>query len=101
MRRYTACPGLHVYSRGMSAAPGRVLAAIGAVVIVSAGFVVATIPEVPVVLRCGVVGLLAVGLFSCVRAWISVPLRERQLASVYLVALAGSVALMVVGYISR
>jgi hypothetical protein len=85
----------------MSATVGRVLAAIGAVVIVSAAFRVATIPELPLVLRCGVVGLLAVGLFSCVRAWISVPLRERQLASIYLGGLLGSVALMVVGYISR
>jgi hypothetical protein len=85
----------------MSATPGRVLAAIGAVVIVMAGVVVAAIPELPLVFRCGVVGLLAAGLFSCVRAWISVPLRERQLVTIYLGALAGSVALMVVGYISR
>jgi len=85
----------------MSATPHRVLAAIGAVVIVSAGVAVATIPELPLVFRCGVIGLLAVGLFSCVRAWISVPLRERQLVTIYLGALAGSVALMAVGLISR
>jgi hypothetical protein len=75
---------IRIYSRGMRAWPHRVLAAVGAVVIVGAGLKVATVPELPVVFRCGVVVLLAVGLFSCVRAWFNVPLHERELAIVYL-----------------
>jgi hypothetical protein len=74
---------------------------VGAVVIVSAGLKVATVPELPIVFRCGVVVLLAVGLFSCVRAWFRVPLHERELAIVYLGAVSASVALMIVGYINR
>ena len=62
---------------------------------------IATLSDAPVIFRLGVLGLLGCSLFSCVRAWVSAPLSDRQLFVIYESALGASSVLMIVGYITR
>jgi hypothetical protein len=52
-------------------------------VIVAAAVLVALASKVPPLPRAGACLFLAIGLLSCIKAWIWIPLMERRVAVVY------------------